>query len=906
MTAMTPRSAAEVTRELARIASRTEVPGLTSPTTPVTWADLLFDADALSDVAEPSQALLAALADLHPGLEDHLATLTAAGRRWWLETHLGIPRLAAIGDQAVAVATAEPDAAPVVVPSRTQLKGGRTSAGTDRIYTTDATLTVLGATLAGVRGYHADTDRDHVTEWSDTTEPLTPFATDTPASHHLDIVTDLIAFEGGSLSVKVRFESVTAGIADELEWWYSTVDGLSPAVKTSASDTQVVLRLDGACQPYPLDGQPVTFLRAALPDGNYPAGALTFRFARAKVSASRDHIPTDGGFYNDGALDVTKEFQPFGPTPRRGDSFYIQSDEAFSKPLSSLTVHLALLDEDEQPLLPVDFASPYQPQILYEVQQFQIELGEAAESYAHFFDLFGGGPLATALWWQRYVGGAWDTFDTTGGTFGGDLPGDAPSTIAGNGVSEPTTVAGVDGRFVRVFLAQGDFGWNAYLQRLADFAAAAASPGDPQPNPDDLIPPTPPVVSTLRLSYTTPLVQINDLRVTNGWGRGRLTPGTELRPFFEPLPPSTPRPAGAVAMGVALDDQVLGSTFSLFLQIDAADACPSLGRPHEVRWQYWSPSGWTRLNVVDATSGLRQNGLVRFVAPVDWVDGCPDMDQPAGRWLRVVVATPGQVGTLVAVHLDAVLATRVPDADPNAPLAAEAIKGPRTKIPGVKAITNPAAGLPGRDPEPDDHYLARASEVTRHRNRAIQAWDYEHLVLAEEPHVAAVRCLPHTDADGNDAPGMVALVVVPRTSELQPSPSVTLTERIGALLRPRMPLHAQVAVVCPSYVTVGIDADIVLAPGVAAADAHASLRAAIDAMLHPLATGAPPFGQALYRSTVVAFMEGRAEVDHVVSLTLKVTTSSGTTSGHERVDVDPTRGLIASSGSHDLGLEEQL
>lgn len=904
MTAVTPRSTAEITRELARIASRTEVPGLTSPTAPVTWADLLFDAEALSDVAEPSQALLAALADLQPGLEDHLATLTKQGRRWWLETHLGIPRLAAVADRAVAVATAERDAGPVVVPSRTQLKGGRTSAGTDRIYTTDDTLTVLGATLVGVRGYHADADRDHVTEWSDVATLLAPFATDTPASHHLDIVTDLIAFEDGSLSVEVRFESVTAGIADELEWWYSTADGLSPAVRTSASATQVELQLDGACQPYPLDGESVTFLRAALPNGSYPAGALSFRFARVKVSAARDHIPADGGFYNDGALDVTKEFQPFGPTPRRGDSFYIQSDEAFSKPLSSLTVHLVLLDEEEQSLLPVDFASPYQPRILHEVQQFQIELGEAAESYSHFFEVFGGGPPATALWWQRYLGGAWDTFDTTGGTFGGDLPGAAPSTIAGNGASEPATIAGVDGRFIRVFLAQGDFGWNAYLRRLADFAAAAAGPGNP--DPDDLVPPNPPVVSTLHLSYATPLVQVNDLRLTNGWGRGRPTPGTELTPFFEPLPPSTPRPSGAVAVGVALDDQVLGSTFSMFLQIDAADACPSLGRQHEVRWQYWSPFGWTRLDVVDAASGLRQTGLVRFVAPVDWVDGCPDMDQPTGRWLRVVVATPGQVGTLVAIHLDAVLATRVADADPNTPLASGAMKGPRTKIPGVKTITNPAAGLPGRDPEPDDHYLARASQVTRHRNRAIQAWDYEHLVLAEEPQVAAVRCLPHTDADGNHAPGMVALVVVPRTGEFQPSPSVTLAERIGALLRPRMPLHAHVAVICPSYVTVGIDADIVLAPGVAAADAHASLRAAIDTMLHPLTTGAPPFGRALYRSTVVAFVEGRGEVDHVVSLALKVTTPSGTGSGHERVDVQPTRGLIASSGSHDLGLEEQL
>ena len=36
-------------------------------------------------------------------------------------------------------------------------------------------------------------------------------------------------------------------------------------------------------------------------------------------------------YYNDGAVDITKEFQPFGAVAKRGDAFYLRWDEAFGK-----------------------------------------------------------------------------------------------------------------------------------------------------------------------------------------------------------------------------------------------------------------------------------------------------------------------------------------------------------------------------------------------------------------------------------------------------------------------------------------------------------------------------------------------------------------------------------------------
>ena len=37
------------------------------------------------------------------------------------------------------------------------------------------------------------------------------------------------------------------------------------------------------------------------------------------------------------------------------------------------------------------------------------------------------------------------------------------------------------------------------------------------------------------------------------------------------------------------------------------------------------------------------------------------------------------------------------------------------------------------------HYYTRVSERLRHKNRAIQLWDYEHLILQNFPHLYRVK-----------------------------------------------------------------------------------------------------------------------------------------------------------------------
>ena len=144
------------------------------------------------------------------------------------------------------------------------------------------------------------------------------------------------------------------------------------------------------------------------------------------------------------------------------------------------------------------------------------------------------------------------------------------------------------------------------------------------------------------------------------------------------------------------------------------------------------------------------------------------------------------------------------------------IKGTLRPVVGVKKVTN-LAGVRGRGPEADTAYRRRASALVRHRRRAIAAWDYEEIVAIEFAEVAAVRCLPHTDASGATSAGSVGLVVLPdRPLDPMPRPSVSLAGRITDLLAPLTPVHASPTVLCPLYAPVTVEATIVLRRGIAA------------------------------------------------------------------------------------------
>jgi len=475
--------------------------------------------------------------------------------------------------------------------------------------------------------------------------------------------------------------------------------------------------------------------------------------------------------------------------------------------------------------------------------------------------------------------------------------------VNGSPGSEPMIIGGQEGRYIRAFLEVGDFGWTAYQAALADFATQAVDDGSPTMP----VPPVPRTVTSVALTYTTTPVPALKVESYNGWARTVKPSGSAAwTPFRTTV--SQAGDTGMVALGMVLPDSAVGSSVSVYLDVDSASPCGSSEDP-DAGWQWWNGVGWVPLVVADGTHLLRESGLLRFVAPAGWAVGCTDTNATTGRWVRMVTKAPDRMGIVRSVTPDAVIADFVSNAadpqtdpSPDTALPVGTIKGTLSPILGVKKVTN-LSSVRGRGPELDASYLRRASAIARDRNRAIAGWDYEEHVSVAFPEVAAVRCLPHTNSAGARALGKVGLVVVPaRLDDPAPRPSVSLSGRITDALAPLMPMHASAAVMCALYAKVTVNAQVRLRPDIAALTGKDTITQALETWLHPTGTTPTRWGRSLYRSSLEAFLERLPVVDSV--LTVAMVNEAG--AAVDVITVDACRGLYCSSGAHLIGVEEQL
>jgi hypothetical protein len=400
---------------------------------------------------------------------------------------------------------------------------------------------------------------------------------------------------------------------------------------------------------------------------------------------------------------------------------------------------------------------------------------------------------------------------------------------------------------------------------------------------------------------------------------------TPVEVTTQPLVVPFRRPEVDGTFTVGLDPVPEGELVSVYFDLAEASGCDPPPDDAQFAWEYLGAAAtWRPLEAVDGTLGLRQSGIVRFAAPLDWAVGAASVDEGAGRWLRARSTAPQACGAVRAIRTDAVEARyRFPagaelvDETPATRLEAGKAAKLRVAVPGVKKVTNPQPSVGGRGPEPDASFFDRAATVLRHRNRAVTPWDVEQIVVHGFPEVALCRCLPHHSRESECAPGWAALVVVPDSPDRLPAPTVLLGADIEAYVRERATPHLRPAVLCPVYVEVAVGATVHLGRGLPAGAAIRDVERHLRAFLHPLglapplaeadaaaiagraAAPGPPrlpeLGRPLYRSAVVAHLESHPAVDFVEDVAFL-----GEHAGLERVDVDSCRGLVASAAVHAL------
>jgi len=205
----------------------------------------------------------------------------------------------------------------------------------------------------------------------------------------------------------------------------------------------------------------------------------------------------------------------------------------------------------------------------------------------------------------------------------------------------------------------------------------------------------------------------------------------------------------------------------------------------------------------------------------------------------------------------------------------------KTSIPFVDRVSNPVAAAGGSDTEVLERALERGPQTVRHRNRAVTNEDFEWLAKQASPGIARAKCLPNFDDRGEHKPGWVTLLIVPRSEEEQPKPSLDLKSRVETYLKDHSantvvsPEHLQVSE--PVYVEVGVEATIIATSMDEVPLVENETFSQLKEFLHPLTGGYEregwDFGKAPCLSDFFALLEKIPGVNYVKSLLIRVKAS---------------------------------
>ena len=600
---------------------------------------------------------------------------------------------------------------------------------------------------------------------------------------------------------------------------------------------------------------------------------------------------------DNGRIDSSKPFKPFGEFPDIGASFIIGSKEVFQKPLTSLSLQMNLQDPTT--------ADPVLPYYLSQGNWMPDSSSPAVS------------PQNTNA-------------SISFGSYMGKIPVSPPDFTA----NEAFTVSSTDG-FVKVVLDDSNYSVATYLAKVQTEIAnnkvtvAPVSAGSTTysitPSAQLASPPPSPVAVGVSLGYHAQSVlfteSASDLQKRTDFffhvepfGFREIHPlllGTTPQSLVQPQPaddnavnflpvfnldngvfnaedistPSSPDNGGELWIGLenALPDQ----SFSILFQLADGTANP-LKNITTISWYYLSGNNWIPFlpaDLLDQTNSMTTSAIVSVHIPADATIDNTRAD--AGLvWLKMVAAhDTDAVCKLLAVDSNAAKAEFVQDVGKNIlysqPIPANTISKAAVANASVKKIQQPYPSFDGFEKESDDKYYTRVCERLRHKHRAITAWDYERLVLEQFPKIYKVKCLNHTgfiiDVPHNTKKysetlaGHVTVVTIPDLTlinpenKLLPYTSIGLLQDIQDFLYTYNSPQVQLHVCNPQFEQVQFDFKVKYND---TNNYDAVLNDAIVNFLSPWAydTGDSDeikFGNVIEKSVVLSFIEKQSYVDFV-------------------------------------------
>lgn len=718
----------------------------------------------------------------------------------------------------------------------------------------------------------------------------------------------------------------------------------------------------------PIDSGPVTTA------GRVRAADLPrIKQISAEFQVSRQDLRLEQAYFNNQKLDLSKDFYPFGERPKFGDVLYLSSQELFSNPDAEVSLHIELTNPMSGGAKgPIPATAPHSVKLSWE-----------------FWDGCQWYPLGVAGSPIQII--TVEVFSDTTKAFAesGDVKFKFPAP------PQKTTVSGQAGFWIRARIVAGNYGREV--------------PVDKEHTTVTVFTYSPPAIHAISSSYSIQkqiqpqaLLSYNDFAYTTINVAETFLPfspvaANELPPglYLGFTPPASAQPKTSPSL-VSLLPRFPNRSMSIYASVDESitgrvKRTTSEAVRTPATWEYWNGSTWTKWTVRDDTDGFCHSGLIRFLAPPDfvarrefgleryWLRVRPGDAQVEPRLcmvlLNTTLASNGTTSTNEALGVSngtpeqsfltmakpilegqqlQVLEPRMPDysgrkaikkeegEDAILTISQEAgheqiwvrwhevanfySSGPRdrhyvldrltgvvtfgdgengqipprggnirmaqyragggavgnrpafnisqlkTAVPYIDKVCNWVAAGGGGDTEPTEALLERGSRGVRHGGRAVTREDFEDLARLASPEVAKAKCIPLQDLAQDTVPtgrrpGVVSVIVVPRSTEPRPVPNSILLGCVRQFLERCQPPTARVVAVGPAYVRVDVWTDVAVEDPDTAADVELAVKLELGRYLHPLTGGRDgrgwAFGRRPHKSDLYALIESVAGVSHV-------------------------------------------
>ncbi|WP_163833856.1 baseplate J/gp47 family protein [Spartinivicinus ruber] len=364
---------------------------------------------------------------------------------------------------------------------------------------------------------------------------------------------------------------------------------------------------------------------------------------------------------------------------------------------------------------------------------------------------------------------------------------------------------------------------------------------------------------------------------------------------------------GAVYIGLKFKSSFTGGRLSLLIDVDPSSIARIRHTTCALNWALLRHNVWLEIDgkyvLADDTNGFLTPGIITLELPEALLKGeatlsqlgttalnCHIMD-PDLFWLRVSTQDdPACYCQLRDIQLNAVRVRWVVncEASRSAILAAENRFKLQQSIEGITSVSQPLPSVRGKLKESVSDWSQRCAERLRHRNRAVQAWDYERIVLETFPNIARVKCFtaqsfqqPHQVAAGH-----VLIIVIPTAAHLhnestaselsqppQPISAIEL-EQINQTLQQHCTPGVTIEVANPIYERVQLRCSVVFNSNASDINGHSALN---DAISHYLSAWGkykitPTFDWQLQPDIIEAFIRDLPYIAYVTNLSLiKVT-----------------------------------